>query len=189
MDTYQLYNVYNRGNNREDIFKEAKNYEFFLQLYLKYLGSLAKLHAFCLMPNHFHLLISVLDVGAKSKDPYNDGGKLSPITKGFKNFFIAYVKAINKAYDRTGSLFQAKFKKKLIENEYQYLFTTAYIHYNPVKAGLSHGYDDWQYSSYCSLIEGKDELKLARKEVLETFGGRDEFLAFHEAYEERMSAY
>ncbi|MBX2871973.1 MAG: transposase [Saprospiraceae bacterium] len=189
MKTYQLYHVYNRGNNREDIFKETKNYDFFLQLYQKYLTGLAQLHAYCLMPNHFHLLIGVLDSAVKTPDPYNDGGKLNPITKGFKNFFIAYVKAINKKYGRTGSLFQAKFKKKLIENEYQYLFTTAYIHNNPVKAGLSQRYDDWQYSSYLGLIGRQDELKLARKEVFDTFGGQEQFLSFHEAYEQRMSAY
>lgn len=186
METHQLYHIYNRGNNRENIFKERKNYTFFLQLLEKHLNGLANLHAYCLMPNHFHLLIRVLDQSHRPRDPFNDNGRLLPITKGFKNLFIAYVRAINKAYNRTGSLFQAKFKKKLIHDEYQYLYTTAYIHYNPVKAGLSSCYSSWPYSSYRALTQGEEGVGLAQKQVMIAFGGHDRFLAFHEAYAQRM---
>ena len=57
----EIYHIYNRGNNREDIFKEERNYQYFLDRMHHYLDGLITLHAYCLMPNHFHLLAEIGD--------------------------------------------------------------------------------------------------------------------------------
>ncbi len=59
----EYYHIYNRGNNREDIFLEDKNYFYFLDLFKKYISPLADLYAYCLMKNHFHLLIKIKEAG------------------------------------------------------------------------------------------------------------------------------
>ncbi len=51
------YHIFNRGNNRENIFKEERNYRYFLKLYAKYIEPVADTFAYCLLPNHFHLLV------------------------------------------------------------------------------------------------------------------------------------
>ena len=63
MELCQSYHVYNHANGSENIFREGENYRFFLQQYDKYLGDVVDTYAFCLMPNHFHLLL-----GVKSED-------------------------------------------------------------------------------------------------------------------------
>lgn len=55
----RFYHVLNRGNNRENLFVEKRNYRYFLQLYAQFLSPIADTYAYCLMPNHFHLLIRV----------------------------------------------------------------------------------------------------------------------------------
>ena len=57
----EYYHIYNRGNNGETLFKEVDNYSYFLTLYEKYIPSIADTLAFCLMSNHFHLVIKVKD--------------------------------------------------------------------------------------------------------------------------------
>jgi REP element-mobilizing transposase RayT len=62
------YHIYNRGNNRENIFIEERNYRCFLQLYLKYIEPIAWTFAYCLLRNHFHLLVRIKDLMAR-RDP------------------------------------------------------------------------------------------------------------------------
>ena len=56
----QYYHIYNRGNNREDVFYEERNYRHFLSLYAKYILPIADTYAYCLLRNHFHLLVRIL---------------------------------------------------------------------------------------------------------------------------------
>ena len=55
----QYYHIYNRGNNRETLFREERNYPYFLSLFIKHVDPVVDTHAYCLMPNHFHLLVKV----------------------------------------------------------------------------------------------------------------------------------
>jgi putative transposase len=126
MDQGSFYHIYNRGNNKENIFFEEKNYQYFLKLFDKYLSPYVDVYAYCLMPNHFHFLIRIKEMNIKqtsevfktsevlTKEITEVGGskKLTPLEKAFKDFFISYAKSINKAMNRTGSLFQSKFKKR-----------------------------------------------------------------------------
>jgi len=56
----EYYHIYNRGNNREDVFFEERNYRHFLSLYAKYILPNADTYAYCLLRNHFHLLVRIL---------------------------------------------------------------------------------------------------------------------------------
>jgi len=128
------YHLYNRGNNKAPIFFANENYNFFLNQFTKYVSPFCETYAYCLMPNHFHFFISVNE-------------KVS-FEKGLKNFFISYSKAINKKYNRVGSLFQGRYKALEITSDSYYTAIIAYIHQNPVVAGLAKNVGDYKYSSY-----------------------------------------
>ena len=142
-DTY--YHVYNRGTNRDNIFCEERNYTHFLKLYARHIEPVAETFAYCLLRNHFHLLIKV-NSKVEVEDPkgfQKPLGSDSPrsASQKFSDFFNAYAKAINQAYGRTGSLFQHPFGRIPVTNDRQFWSVIAYIHQNPqkhklLKAGL-----------------------------------------------------
>ena len=105
LESGMFYHIYNRGTNREDIFVQERNYRYFLQLYVKHIEPAAETYAYCLLKNHFHVLVRIKD--AEAQNPKGLERPLGSIA--FSNFFNAYAKAINKAYGRTGSLFQHPF--------------------------------------------------------------------------------
>ena len=96
------YHIYNRGTNLENIFREERNYTYFLQLYARYIEPVAETYAYCLLKNHFHVLVSI-----KAPGPGADANHAP--SQAFSNLFNAYSKAINKAYMRTGSPFEHPF--------------------------------------------------------------------------------
>ena len=61
------YHIYNRGNNRENLFIERRNYPYFLKLYAKHIQPVAETYAYCLLPNHFHFAIRTLSILKKNK--------------------------------------------------------------------------------------------------------------------------
>lgn len=112
------YHVYNRGNNREAIFFEHDNYLFFLKQVRKYLLPHLDFVAYCLMPTHYHFLVRVRPVPRpspevpESPDTFQDA--TPQISKAMQRFTISYTKAINKRFERVGSLFQGPFQAKRI---------------------------------------------------------------------------
>ena len=174
MNRNEVYHVFNRGNNKETIFFTDRNYRHFLKLFEKYLKEYAVLYAYCLMPNHFHILIRIKDVKSLENEELSRRLSLQ-----FKYLFMSYSKGINKERGRTGSLFQKNFRRKLVDNEDYFTSLIAYIHLNPIKAGLVSKFEQWKYSSYRNLLS-LDETLLARHEVLDWFDGRRNFIRFHE---------
>lgn len=158
------YHLYNRGNNRGIIFFEKCNYYYFLKQFEKYLTGSCKLHAYCLMPNHFHLFISV-----ENKETFE---------KGIKNFFISYSKSINKKYDRVGSLCQGRYHAIEIKNDHYFTRIITYIHQNPLRAGMVTHLEDYKYSSYKEYIMNKKTF-LTKNETLDWFGGQYNFIKEH----------
>ena len=162
----QTYHLFNRSNNREHLFKRDENYRYFLRKFEKrFKDSLAVL-AYCLMPTHFHFLVEVkTDQIIKLK--VNIGVHLS-----------SYTKAINKAYGRTGSLFQQHTKAKLIK-EKDYLITLiTYIHQNPIRAGLVKDLKSWPYSSYLDLAGYRDSTFVDSLLIDQYFSSITEFRKF-----------
>src|SRR3990172_3548488 len=110
----QYYHIYNRGVNRERIFFEQANYLLFLRGIKKYICPKAKIIAYCLMPNHYHLLVRIKrlisEVSPKTPKETSEislsDSPLTPLSFAMKNFLISYVKSVNLRYSRVGTLFQ-----------------------------------------------------------------------------------
>src|SRR3989344_9493648 len=162
-----IFHIYNRGNNREKIFYNQEDYRAFLFRIGLALGiepevlqkenllsiphsririnankNLFKLHAFCLMPNHFHLLVEHTD-------------KI-PISKLISQICTSYAMYVNKKYKRVGHVFQDQFKSILIENNSQLMWVSSYIHMNSVKDGLAKHPNEYKWSSYDSYTSKKN---------------------------------
>ncbi len=163
----RYYHIYNRGNNGTNLFFEERNYEYFLRLIEKHVLPVADIYAFCLLKNHFHFLIKTKDLEDSKR-----------ISKGFSNLFNAYSKAINKAYNRSGSLFQDRFKRKMIEDEEYFKTLILYIHLNPLSHNFSNDFMLYKYSSYSKIIS-KSQSFLKVEEILELFGNVDNFRFVH----------
>ena len=173
MEPGKVYHVYNRGNNRQDIFFEDDNYRFFLRQMNKYLSGRLSVLTYCLMPNHFHLMVRIKTIPGITEE---EQSRL--VIKSFKDFLIAYAKAINKRYMRTGALFQSGFKRKEVDNDFYFSWLIQYIHFNPIKANLCKDFADWKYSSY-NAIAGHQPTSVLKEEVLSWFGGAKEFARIH----------
>ncbi len=136
---FNYYHIYNRGINRGLIFFAEENYHFFLDRLRKYfISDKASIISYCLMPNHYHLLIY-------------------PMTEEFGNhvmqpFSVSYTKAINKRNLRTGPLFEGPYQAILVEQDEYLLHLSRYIHLNPVSANLVDRAEDWEFSSYRDYI-------------------------------------
>ncbi|MDD2816378.1 MAG: transposase [Thiotrichaceae bacterium] len=99
-------------------------------MYIRYIYPIAETYAYCLMRNHFHLLVKIAPkpdlLGLKDLEGLN-------YSQAFSNLFNAYTKIINKTYNRHGSLFEKNFKRILIDSDSYLIQVVAYIHRNPQK--------------------------------------------------------
>jgi len=179
------YHIFNRGTNRENVFIEERNYRYFLQLYLKYIEPVAETFAFCLLKNHFHLLVRMKEI----EDLQDPKGLQRPLgSVAFSNFFNAYAKAINKAYGRTGSLFQHPFGRIPVLTQSYLMQLVRYIHFNPQKHGLIDDFREWPWSSYHSFVQTETlkvsetfrVLTVQRDNVLSWFDDTRGFIAAHQ---------
>lgn len=147
------YHIYNRGNNKDILFIEERNYAYFIFLFIKHLKPFIEIYGYSLMENHFHILIRVKELKNKSQlRKLNQNSIGNILSRKISNFFNAYAKSINKAYFRTGSLFQERFRRKLIEKQDDLKNIILYIHANPQKHGYVKSFEAYPYSSYRSLI-------------------------------------
>jgi putative transposase len=143
-----IYHVFNRGNNKQKIFFDVENYPYFLKKLNQYLTPYCDILAWCLMPNHFHLLIYA---NHSSIQLIEDGSfKRQRFSQAIKQLLSSYTKAINKRYERTGSLFQQKTKAVCVSDGETGYATTAfhYIHQNPMRSNLVARMEDWEFSSF-----------------------------------------
>ena len=122
------YHFYNRGNNKENIFREEENYHYFLALVKKYLLPIASIYSYCLLLNHFHFIIKIKE---EKFLPKAIRTKKMTLHQPLSNLFNAYTKAFNKKYNRTGSLFQKHPKRILITDENYLRNLIVYINVNP----------------------------------------------------------
>ncbi|MCK4662938.1 MAG: transposase [Bacteroidales bacterium] len=180
-----IYHIYNQGNNRQKIFFERENYLFFLKKIKTYITPYSDILAWCLMPNHFHLMVLVneveLDVNSEGFAQSETLAQKRTFNNSIGIMLRSYTNAINKKQKRSGALFRKKTKSECIncpngitpsffsingitkiniqnpEEQYpQVCFN--YIHQNPVKANLVNNSVDWEFSSaldYANLRDGK----------------------------------
>lgn len=169
----RYYHVFNRGNNRENLFREERNYRFFLRRYAKYVTPVVDTFAYCLLPNHFHLLIRVKPPRSRKAKHVDANPSMQ-----FRHLFSGYAKAINRAYGRTGSLFQRAFQRREVDTERYRSHLVLYIHQNPVQHGFVSDLRAYPHSSYPALV-GRRPTRLRRSEVHSWFGGVDGFVQDH----------
>ncbi len=177
LEAGRYYHLYNRGNNREDLFKEERNYLYFLKLYEYHTGPVAETFSYCLLRNHFHLLVRIKDPSEHLPGLEDLEGVIKP-SRAFSNLFNAYTKAINKAYQRTGSLFQKNFRSIEITSDVYFSRLVHYIHHNPQHHGFTDDYRTYPHSSY-QMILSDHYTPFQREKVIQWFGGRTNFIDVH----------
>jgi putative transposase len=173
----QYFHIFNRGINGEDIFKEERNYYYFLQQYQLYCNDVFETYAYTLLKNHFHLLVYVKEM---VEVPRRDGKGIYKYdaSKQLSHFFNSYSQSVNKAYNRTGPLFESPFERKPITSD-QYLTSVIYyLHYNARLHGFVSDFKDWKFSSYHAIATG-DCTWLATKKTIEWFGSIEQFQKAH----------
>lgn len=127
------YHVMMRGIDRRSLFEDTHDFIIYRDKLFKYATECnITLFAYCLMSNHIHIALKVND---KSLDQFA------------KKLNVSYAQYFNNIYQRTGPVFQDRFKSELILTEQQLMKTIRYIHLNPVKAGLCKDPEDYDFSS------------------------------------------
>jgi REP element-mobilizing transposase RayT len=132
-----------RGINRQRIFEEVGDYQRFLELVLEakeYAD--CSLLAYCLMDNHIHLLLAEGDKGVEER-----GDKQRALSRFFSHLATRYAQWFNKKYQRSGHLFQNRYRSEAVQDDAYLLTVISYIHQNPVKAGLCDKPQDYRWSS------------------------------------------
>ena len=158
----ECYHLYNRGVNRWDIFFDDDNYAFFLYNIDRYLLPVLDVLAYCLMPNHYHIVALIKET--------SEVGPTSEVSSAMMKLSVSYTKAINHRYDRVGPLFQGAFQSRHIDNNLYLWQLIGYVHHNPVEAGLVKSPEEWTYSSWRAYQRQEKPDLLHIKPVLDLGG-------------------
>lgn len=175
-DTF--YHIYNRGVNKRRIFIDDQDYAVFLNLLKRYLSETAikdskgrtyeslhgkvELVSFCLMPNHFHMLLYLHEPAA--------------ITRLLRSVVGSYTVYFNKRHGRVGHLFQDRFKAVEIDNDSYLSHISRYIHLNPVS------YKTWDYTSLPYYLGEKYATWVQPDRILELFDNVEQYAEFVDDY-------
>lgn len=190
--TSQIYHIFNRGVNKGEIFFAERDYRRFLLAAIHYKikkskfsyeklplnalndpGSSAlsatpsprvRILAYCLMPNHFHILAQQLE----------DEGLRSYLQQ-LSNSYVHYV---NIKYDRVGPLFQGRFKNVLVKSDEQLMHVSRYIHLNPLIADLISNLKDYRWFSYLSYLGKNNDGFCDPKLILDLFPSKEAYEKF-----------
>jgi REP-associated tyrosine transposase len=155
-----LYHIGARGNRRQKIFTCPTDYERFLAVLATVIERFGwRCHAYCLMPNHFHLVL-------ETPEPN--------LSEGMQLLNGTYAQWFNVRYGHNGHLFQGRFFSELIESSYHLLEVSRYVVLNPVRAGLCKDAGGWRWSSYRALVGDVRKAAFLTVEWLLTMFGRDQ---------------
>ena len=197
----RTYHLYTHANGSENLFRCDENFRYFLKRYEEFTGRVADTLAWCLMPNHLHLLVKikseaelvgffksknlVKDLTGLFRDGHQDLSGLEAELElqrltilQFSHLLNAYTKAYNKVYQRKGSLFTRAFKRKEITTDSYFTSIIHYIHHNPAHHGFVEKIESWPWSSYHALLS--QSLSPIQQEVIDWFGNRKQFIEFHQ---------
>lgn len=185
-ETGSYYHIYNRGVEKRQIFLDERHYKRFLQTlyYYHFSGPKPKLSqqfhfkikdfyqnpkivdiiCYCLMPNHFHLLIR----------QQTEGG----IKEFMQKILNSYTKFFNVKNNRVGPLFQGTFKAVPIKTDFQLMHVSRYIHLNPYVSGLIKDLEAYPYSSYPEFIEIAQGQICNKKHIIDFFKDINDYKNF-----------
>jgi len=164
-----LYHITSRGNARQAIFLDREDFTGFLRI----LGSVVRryhllLHAYCLMENHYHLLVETPD------------GNLS---KGMRQLNGLYAQYFNRKHRRVGHLLQGRYKALLVDKENYLLELCRYIVLNPVRAGIVKDPKEYRWSSYLATSANERIPGLFTEWILSQFGAdKEEAFRLYQAF-------
>ena len=160
------YHIYNRSN--ELLFYNRENYIYFIRNVRKHILPYSDILAYCLMPNHFHILLTVNEKGTEFSN-LNFKERMQLLPKSIGTLLSSYTQAINRQENHRGSLFAHSTKAKMInntDNDYA-LNCFMYIHQNPKIAELVQRIEDWEFSSYPDYIGKRDGTLINKQLALE----------------------
>jgi putative transposase len=180
-----FYHIYNRTVDKQLMFRNEGNYEFFLKKYDEYLSPVIETYAYCLLGNHFHLLIRVrTDFSTWNKQSQKWGSVKSIhdiVSHQFRKFFQSYSMAFNKQHDRVGTLFQTPFKRVLVNKDNYFTQLVYYIHSNPQHHQLTDDFREWKWSSYNRILLDRPS-RLQKQELIAWFGDKQSYKDHHDQY-------
>ncbi len=159
-----FYHVFSRGNRKQSIFLGEVDYKHFLTLMSESCEKHAvEIHAFCLMPNHFHMLIKADAVA---------------MAKFFQRLLSMYTYRFNHFYDQVGHLFQGRYQSRPIESDMYVMEVSRYIHNNPFELNLQTT-ENYPWSSLPGYIDPKFKNTFLRTDfILGYFSSPLAYLAF-----------
>ena len=188
LEADKYFHIYNHAVGDKKFFKNDRNFQFFLDNLKDYIPPVADLLCYCLMHNHFHLVVKFHSIEELKKEFIKNGkfkeseltsDKISELlSKQFSNYFNKYAKSFNAQEYRRGSLFKRAFMRIPINSESYLIRLIRYVHHNPVKDKLVSLPSDWKYSSYNALISEKPTM-LVRAQVIDLFDDLDNFIYYH----------
>ncbi|WP_295200493.1 transposase [uncultured Chryseobacterium sp.] len=187
----KYYHIYNRGINGATIFKTDRNKDFFLQKVEQLLLPVCNVYCYCLLSNHFHLLVKI-----KPENELNSLVKVQNLDKAikpekglhaihnifskqFSRVFNSYSQAFNRENSRHGALIESPFRRKEIVSEDYMRKVAIYIHQNPQLHLLTDDFRKFKYSSY-QYILNNDKTFLSSYEVTEWFDNTENFISCHD---------
>lgn len=163
------FHIFNHANGFENVFYNEENFRYFLEKYWFYISPVADTYAYCLMPNHFHVVVRIRkreeiealirkknfgkvknviskidkhDLNFSKVNEFSDSQIQKYISKQFANLFSCYTQFFNKMYHRMGSLFVKNFKREQIHDKRHFLNAVTYTHRNPIHHGFCKDYNE-----------------------------------------------
>jgi putative transposase len=162
-----IHHVTARGNRRQAVFADARDYATFLALLGEVVARFTwHCHAYCLMGNHYHLVIQTPEAN---------------LSRGMQLLNSSYAQWFNRRHELDGHVFQGRFHAVVVESDWHLLELSRYLALNPVRGGLAAEPAGWPWSSYSALLRGSGPAFLKVSRVLEHFGADPERArrAFH----------
>ena len=167
-----VYHIMARGQRKENIFKSDEDREeFLLKLEIVKNKYDLKVHTYCLMDNHYHLLLETPNA--------NLSLAMHHLNAGYSNYF-------RKKHDLNGSIFQGRFKGILVQKENYLILLSAYIHNNPVRAKIVEDMSKYKWSSAKNYLNLKSDNIVSINEILAVSGGHENYLYILKKHKNRL---
>ncbi|MFM6984142.1 MAG: transposase [Chitinophagaceae bacterium] len=200
MEFNAVYHVFNHANGREQLFYSYYSYNLFMQKFEEYILPVAEVYAYCLMPNHFHILLRIrpeeevataLKVWTETKvqkrakrlrrktlDNKKTMSSKEFVSKSFSNFFNSYTRTSNLVFNRYGSMFIKNFKRKIVDEPSYFARVLFYIHHNPVNHRFCTAMEKWNWSSYNAYYKKRKSF-VSKDYPISFFGGLKPLIDHH----------
>ncbi|NND07926.1 MAG: hypothetical protein HKN87_16225 [Saprospiraceae bacterium] len=155
-----FYHIYNHSSGEKNLFGNDHDYQDFLAKYNRYFSTLFDTYAYCLMPNHFHLIVQVrkkemilaqintAESSASLALYHNQTSLNEYIQDQFRRYFSSYTLAYNHRNKTRGQLFLKRMKRISFDPDAKLAYLICYAHHNPIHHRFAKSYEIWKYSSY-----------------------------------------